>query len=111
MSLGDTQGNEEHIFDECLDSNYVLLGWGQDIDFSGCRNRQEVKSRLETHFEKEIDKNNYEITSVNQFKNEIKIGDLIVVSDGNHKFRAIAKVTGDYEFLSTEDYPVRGGEY
>lgn len=103
MSLGDTQGNEEHIFDECLDSNYVLLGWGQDIDFSGCRNRQEVKSRLETHFEKAIDKNNYEITSVNQFKNEIKIGDLVVVSDGNHKFRAIAEVTGDYEFLSTED--------
>ena len=103
MSLGDTQGNEEHIYDECLDSNYVLLGWGQDIDFSGCRNRQEVKSRLETHFEKEIDKNNYEITSVNQFKNEIKIGDLVVVSDGNHKFRAIAEVTGDYEFLSTEE--------
>jgi 5-methylcytosine-specific restriction protein B len=102
MSLGDTQGNEDHIYEECLDNNYVLLGWGQDIDFSGCNTRREIKVKLEDHFGKEIDKNNYEITSVNQFKNEIKNGDLIVVSDGNHKFRAIAKVTGEYEFLSLD---------
>lgn len=28
----------------------------------------------------------------------MSIGDLIVVSDGNRKFRAIAEVVGDYQF-------------
>lgn len=102
MSLGDTKGNEEHIFDECKENNYVLLGWGQDIDFTGCVNRLEVKARLKEFQEVEVDKNSYELTAVNQFKNDIKIGDVIVVSDGNHKFRALAEVTGDYEFLNTE---------
>ena len=100
MSLGDTMGNEEHIYDECSENDYVLLGWGQDIDFTGCSNRQEVKEKLEEHLDTEVERNNYELTSVNQFKNDIKIGDIIIVSDGNHKFRAIAEVTGDYEFLA-----------
>ena len=103
MSLGDTMGNEEHIYDECSENDYVLLGWGQDIDFTGCSNRQEVKEKLEEHLDTEVERNNYELTSVNQFKNDIKIGDIIIVSDGNHKFRAIAEVTGDYEFLATDN--------
>src|SRR5690606_8323417 len=37
------------------------------------------------------------------FKNQMKQGDLIVVSDGNHKFRAIGQITGDYEFLETDE--------
>merc|ERR1712093_835200 len=96
-------GNEEHIYDECSENDYVLLGWGQDIDFTGCSNRQEVKEKLEEHLDTEVERNNYELTSVNQFKNDIKIGDIIIVSDGNHKFRAIAEVTGDYEFLATDN--------
>jgi 5-methylcytosine-specific restriction protein B len=103
MSLGDTQGNEEHIFDECKENNYVLLGWGQDINFSACSNRADIKAKLEASQNAEVDKNSYEITSVNQFKNGIKIGDIIVISDGNNRFRAIAEVTEDYEFLTTEE--------
>ena len=103
MSLGDTQGNEEHIYDECLDRNYVLLGWGQDIDFSGCNDRSSVRAKLEASQGGEIDKNSYELTAVNQFKNRIKVGDIIIVSDGNHKFRAIAEITGDYEYLVTDE--------
>lgn len=103
MSLGDTRSNEDHIYDECTENNYVLLGWGQDINFTDCSNRQEVKEKIEDHLDTELKKNDYAITSVNQFKNEIKIGDIIIVSDGNHKFRAIAEVTGDYEFLADDN--------
>ncbi len=103
MSLGDTRSNEDHIYDECSENNYVLLGWGQDINFTDCSNRQEVKEKIEDTLDIELKQNDYIITSVNQFKNEIKIGDIIIVSDGNHKFRAIAEVSGDYEFLADDN--------
>jgi 5-methylcytosine-specific restriction protein B len=36
MSLGNTLDGEDYIFDECLANNYILLGWGDNLDFSGC---------------------------------------------------------------------------
>ena len=37
---------------------------------------------------------------VNTFKNKIKNGDLVVITDGNLKFRAIAEIIGEYEYNS-----------
>ncbi|WP_198649919.1 AAA family ATPase [Zobellella maritima] len=103
MSLGNTQGDEDYIFDECINQGYVLLGYGNDIDFSDCHSREAVKHRLEEKQQESIENNNYTLTSVHAFKNLITKGDLIIVSDGNHKFRAIAEITGDYEFLKTDE--------
>jgi 5-methylcytosine-specific restriction protein B len=41
--------------------------------------------------------------AVNTFKNIIKNGDIVVVSDGNHKFRAIAEITGEYSYLPNDE--------
>jgi|SRR5690554_588095 len=103
MSLGNTLSNEEEIYEECIENDYVLLGYGEDIDFSKCESREDVKQHIEKTKNTIIDSSDYTITAVNFIKNAIKSGDLIVVSDGNHKFRAIAEVTGDYEFHKTED--------
>jgi 5-methylcytosine-specific restriction protein B len=40
---------------------------------------------------------------VNFLKNELKVGDIIVVSNGNKAFRGIAEISGEYEFV--EDAP------
>lgn len=101
MSLGNTLADNEVIYEECVDNNYIALGWGRDIDFSGCDNKQLIKEKLSQ--EKEIRKYDYELTSVHNFKNTIKKGDLVIISDGNLKFRAIAEVTGDYQFLGNEE--------
>lgn len=103
MSLGNTLEDEDYIFDECITNDYVLLGYGDNIDFSGCDKRSQVKEKLELAYNKPIESNNYSLTSVHTFKNIMKVGDLIVVSDGNHKFRAIAEITDDYEFLDTDE--------
>ncbi|OOR83170.1 AAA family ATPase [Moraxella canis] len=104
MSLGNTLEHEgEDIYNDCLENNYVLLGWGDDIDFTGCDSRQKIIAKVE---EAKGEPYNYLVTAVNTFKNIIKEGDLIIISDGNHKFRAIAEVTGDYKFL---DKQVRTG--
>lgn len=99
MSLGNTLGDDSHVYDECLQGEYVLLGYGEDIDFTGCTSRQEVQQRFASAgITPANPSNDYRITSVTAFVTRMKMGDLIVVSDGNFKFRAIAEITGDYQF-------------
>jgi len=106
LSLGNTNiSDENEVFNECIDNNYILLGWGDDINFSNCNNRNDVVYKLEhsDDFSAEDKSNTYRATAVNTFKNSAKIGDIVVVSDGNHKFRAIAEITSDYEFLENSE--------
>jgi len=103
MSLGNTLTDDDEIFQECLEEGYVLLGYGEDTDYSECHDRQAVKRLLESTLGQDINNNDYTITAVNAFKNIIQRGDVIVVSDGNHKFRAIAEVIGDYELLDSDE--------
>lgn len=103
MSLGDTTKDEDDVYQECLENSYVLLGYGESIDFSGCDAREDVKNKLEQVTGESHDNTNYSITSVNTFKNIISIGDLIIVSDGNRRFRAIGEVTGNYQFLDNSE--------
>ena len=102
MSLGNTLQDEDFIYEECLENDYVLLGWGYDFDFSGLDNRLKIHEKMSKSLGEKLDNNNYAVTSVNVFKNIMQTGDLIVVSDGNSKFRAIAEVTGEYEFLEDD---------
>ena len=99
MSLGNTQGEDACIYQECLAGGYVLLGYGGGIDFSGCTNREQVQARFaKAGVIPENPAVDYGITSVTALVTRMKEGDLIVVSDGNFKFRAIGEVTGSYQF-------------
>jgi 5-methylcytosine-specific restriction protein B len=99
MSLGNTLGEDASIYQECLAAGYVLLGYGGAVDFAGCANRQQVQARFaEAGVVPANPAADYGITSVTAFVSRMKVGDLIVVSDGNFKFRAIGEVTGDYQF-------------
>jgi len=48
--------------------------------------------------------NDYSLTSVSAYVTRMKVGDLVVVSDGNFKFRAIGEITGGYAFKPHADY-------
>nr|WP_328824787.1 AAA family ATPase [Pseudomonas schmalbachii] len=99
MSLGNTLGEDASIYQECLAGGYVLLGYGDSINFSGCTNREQVQARFaEAGVVPENPATDYAITSVTTFVTRMKVGDLVVVSDGNFKFRAIGEVIGDYQF-------------
>ncbi|WP_025821000.1 AAA family ATPase [Shewanella marina] len=101
MSLGDTLGDDAYIYEQCLKNNYVLLGYGYNVDFSASKDRKAVIEAYKYNgIEIENENYDYRVISVNNFKNVMSVGDLIVVSDGNRKFRAIAEVTGDYQFDS-----------
>lgn len=99
MSLGNTLGEDASIYQECLTGGYIRLGYGDAINFSGCTTRQQVQARFaEAGVIPDNPATDYGITSVTAFIAKMKVGDLVVVSDGNFKFRAIGEVTGDYQF-------------
>jgi len=102
MSLGESQSDESYLFDECVQQGYVLLGYGETRDFSGCTNADMIKQRF-SESGVELGKNDYALTAVNTFVNKINVGDLVVATDGNLKFRAIGEITGDYQLMDREE--------
>lgn len=107
MSLGNTLGDDSYIFDECIEHGYALLGYGESIDFSECKNRDEVLKCFQASGH-DVGKDAYAVTAVSTFILKIKQGDLIVVSEGNTKFRAIGQFIGDYKSIQRDD---QGDEY
>lgn len=98
MSLGDSQKPEEDfVFEYCIKNNVVLLGFGDWINFSGCENTKQISKRME---KETVD---FSATAINRLKNEIKNGDIILISLGNKKLRAVARVTGEYKYLDRDD--------
>lgn len=104
MSLGNTLGSDAGIYEECVQGGYVLLGYGGSIDFSGCNRRSDVQQRFADAGVTLDGPNDYSLTSVSAFVTKMKKGDLVVVSDGNFKFRAIGEITGEYNFKAHPDY-------
>jgi|GEM_PF-2950949 len=104
MSLGDTQDPEDaDIYDECIEKNFLLLGYGGNLNYSDCENHEAIFEKLKA-INSSIKTTDYAVRSVNILKNMMSAGDLVLISDGNHKFRAIARITGEYQFLHRESY-------
>lgn len=89
MSLGANWENEtEDIYNYCLTNNVVALGWGDDKDFSSCNTSEEFRNLDSTWGAK----------AVEIFKNWMRVGDIILISNGNSNIKAIAQITGEYEY-------------
>ncbi len=96
-------GNEDHIYDEAIKGNYVVLGWGGDVDWSdpAYEDINAVRAKWA-----EVAQPNSPPSNVSQlypFRSVMKRGDIIIVPYGNTAFRAIGEVTGDYTFVPTAE--------
>lgn len=99
MSLGASWNDDGiKVFQYGLENQCVLLGWGKKVDFTGCDDEAAIRAKIQKEVP-DIKRLESEVRFVNNFKHDIKVGDLIVVSHGNKAFRAIAEVTGDYEYV------------
>jgi len=98
MSLGRAK-SQNHIYEAALDENRIAIGYGGEFDWSDAKydSYDEIKSKWQ-EFEPEASGNNPNIAQVYNFRGRMKKGDIVIISDGNFKFRAIAEVTGDYEY-------------
>ena len=103
ISLGQANSIQgEKIYRYCIDNKVITLGHGSKIDFTEKNSFNEVSDAFSSLVSST---NSSVINMVNHFKNELKIGDIVIVSKGNLKFRAIAKVTGDYFYDEETDIP------
>ncbi|TYB31279.1 MAG: EVE domain-containing protein [Candidatus Mcinerneyibacterium aminivorans] len=90
LSLGRKEEQSE-IFDYCINNNVVALGWGEDIDFADCETKEEIATKIKQNNIREIATN-----FIHKFKNLLNKGDIVFISHGNLKLKAIGKITGDY---------------
>jgi 5-methylcytosine-specific restriction protein B len=99
MSLGESWSDEGvKVFKYALENECVLLGYGDEVDFTGCDDEASIKAKM-LEDAPETKKLDAHVRPVNLLKNEIVQGDIIVVSNGNKFFRGIAEVTGEYEYV------------
>lgn len=113
MSIGDaTKAEWAWLFDHAIAEGYAYLGFG-NIDWSDDRyaDRAAVLEAVKAHtgergFFTEGTEPSLQagpVKSPDLFRNEVKIGDVIIVSKGLSLFRAIGVVEGDYEYAPRED--------
>ncbi|MDR3533418.1 MAG: winged helix-turn-helix domain-containing protein [Rhodopila sp.] len=105
MSLG-RAGVEDYIFDAAIEGNYVVLGWGGDVDWSDPRYDGDVGyyAILDTWNQVEPGTSGYSgnISQLWRFRSSMREGDLVIVSWGNSHFRAIGEITSSYRYEPTE---------
>ena len=103
MSIGQAADPESARFEESIAGGYTLLSF-DDIDWSDDRfsDIDAILEEVRLQGSKEEGKLSVMSGGVQMpyiFRNEMKRGDIVVVSKGNTLFRAIGEVTGDYQFV------------
>lgn len=93
--------SEDYLFDEAISEGHTLLGW-EDIDFTDDKfsdiNEILNACRERGRREGEVTLQSGQVSQVDVFRNQLEIGDIIVVTKGNSLFRAIGEITGTYEY-------------
>ncbi len=100
ISLGDAAG-DGLVFDECMAEGKAMIGFGYGADLTGASTLEEIVRRVQAA-NHEVKSSDYTITALDRFVLRLKTGDLVVVSHGNQKFRAIGEVTGGYQHVASE---------
>ena len=106
MSIGEAANPDDaSLFDEAIADGCTLLGF-EEIDWTDdCyADREEIikacRSKGVTNGEPTQSSGRVQMPFM--FRNEVEVGDIVVVSKGNGLFRAIGQVTGGYSFVPRE---------
>lgn len=96
MSLGSKDGDYD-IYKYCIENDCIALGKGGDVDYKNCNNKEEIKNEYLKQYPS-AKSDEFDIDAMNRFKLWMEKDDIVIISYGNLKARAIGKVTGDYSY-------------
>lgn len=100
ISLGDANNsNDNNIYNYAIENDLIAIGFLNDDDLKG-KSKDELKDIAQKN-----DETKYAWSAMDTFINKIKIDDYVLVSNGNHKIRAIGQVKGAYIYQS--DIPIK----
>jgi len=103
ISLGNSSNPEDDkIYEYCISEGLLSIGFLWDIDCSNANTKEEIY-RLAT--ENGYEPNEFGVEALHRFKNWMKDGDIVFVSYGTTKLRAIGIIRdkqGDGYFYDTE---------
>lgn len=102
MSLGNAY-NQTEIYEGAVAGNYIALGWADDIDWSATEyeNANAILTRWQ-QADPTVTSTGGRVNQIYSFRSRMKEGDIIIISDGNALFRAVAEVTGPYQYVPDE---------
>ncbi|RZL69810.1 MAG: hypothetical protein EOO93_00430 [Pedobacter sp.] len=96
MSIGGK--NRPDIHDWCLENNVIGLGYGNDKNFDGFKNLTDwgaYRDKFASTYPELVAESRYHIQAMFIFQ-RMKIGDVVVITKGNHVIDAIGKITSEY---------------
>jgi len=90
VSLGDVNLPEEaEIYEYCIQNDCISIGYGEDVDFSDCNTKQEIRDEFRKAYPDESD---FHISAMERFKLWLKKDDIILIPSGIKKIRAIGQI-------------------
>jgi 5-methylcytosine-specific restriction protein B len=105
MSLGNSQLSDDSlVYEDSIRSNQLVLNWGGTVDYSNCQNAEDIRAAIAAQSDPSSH-SDYAVIAIDYFKNLMHKGDLVLISDGNTRFRAIGEVVGDYQYINRKRYP------
>lgn len=102
MSLGAKYDREDDdIYRNCIRNKVIAIGYMDQHDLTGKTEREINELPLR---EGQVPSSS---SQMNYFCNHLKVGDYVIVTNGNHFVRAIGRVTGNYRYAPEGDirYP------
>lgn len=97
LSLRNTANPEDgDIYEYCLENDLIAMGYGDDVDLSCVVSRNDIKEMLENS--SAFKEKRFTGKAIEIFKLLMREGDIVLISNGNDNVRAIAQITGDYEY-------------
>ena len=90
--------NSDYIFEYFIESNCIAIDFG-NVNYSNLKVSDDMKNSLQWL------NNKFTFRDVKRFKLFMKRDDIIVLSDGSGKIRAIGKVIGDYIYSEDSEIP------
>lgn len=97
ISLGNSlDSKDDIIYEYCMKNDCIVIGFGEDIDFSGVKNRIEIRKRFQDNGIETSTSMDFNISAIERLVLWMELGQLVFVSDGMSKLKAIGEVSGDY---------------
>lgn len=97
LSLRNTNNPEDgDIYEYCIQNDVIAMGYGETVDLACVVSHGDIQKIIENG--SVFKEKRFTGKAIEIFKLLMREGDIVLISNGNENVRAIAQITGDYEF-------------